>query len=100
MFFFCQILKLNNIFSIHFRKEDSNCDKSPELRLVNNQVLLDITKDIRPPPSDPSSDFKVRAKGARTKETFPAIGPMPNFEREIQKIIAQQVRESQPNLCK
>ena len=72
------------------------CD-SGQLRPVNNQVLLDITRDIKPPPHDPSPiRGKMKGKPGRSKD-FP-IGPMPNFEREIQKIIAEQVEIEKFNI--
>merc|ERR1719320_1853162 len=42
------------------KKEDSNCDKTngQDLRLVHNQVLVNMAKDIRPPPVDGAEDMK------------------------------------------
>ena len=79
---------------------------------VNNQVLVEMARDIRPPPLEPSevtkltSDFVVvvcictaqvrsprgaKVRGGRgQKESTAAFGPMPNFEREVQRIIAEQ----------
>ena len=75
---------------------------------VNNQVLVEMARDIRPPPLEPSevtgkSDLllnlleQVRSpRGAKgragrgQKESKAAFGPMPNFEREVQRIIAEQ----------
>merc|ERR1719150_2966338 len=63
-------------------------------RQVNNQVLVEMARDIRPPPLEPSEvrsprGAKVRA-GRGQKESKAAFGPMPNFEREVQRIIAEQ----------
>ena len=90
--------KLANVEEVN--KEETNCDMETgrqKLRLVNNQVLLDMAKDIKPPPQE-SKHFrsgikspKGKGKPAKSKETS-SYGPMPNFEREIQKIIAEQVK--------
>jgi hypothetical protein len=89
----------------------ANCDKAGgPARPVGAEVLVNMAKDIRPPPLGDSSreDFRSpRAKakagggGSRagkggesggTKGGQQAYGPMPNFEREIQRILAEQVR--------
>ena len=77
------------------KREESICDNSSR-RHVNNQILLDMAKDIKPPPKE-SLDLlggvkspKGKAKPSKSKETV-NYGPMPSFEREIQKIIAEQV---------
>ena len=80
---------------------------------MNNQVLVEMARDIRPPPLEPSevttltpdsllllsalSTKQVRSpRGAKgrggrgQKESTAAFGPMPNFEREVQRIIAEQ----------
>ncbi len=89
----------------------ANCDKAGgPVRPVGAEVLVNMAKDIRPPPLGDSSreDFRSpRAKakaggggGSRagkggesggTKGGQQAYGPMPNFEREIQRILAEQV---------
>ena len=79
------------------KKEDSNCDKTngQDLRLVHNQVLVNMAKDIRPPPVDGAEDMKspkVKAKPTKSKEGGSSYGPTPNFEKEIQRILAEQVR--------
>ncbi len=94
----------------------ANCDKAGgPVRPVGAEVLVNMAKDIRPPPLGDSSsreDFRSpRAKakagggGSRagkggesggTKGGQQAYGPMPNFEREIQRILAEQV----PFRCK
>jgi hypothetical protein len=82
------------------KKEDSNCDNNSgqELRLVHNQVLVDMAKDIRPPPfdgvdaKDEVRSPKVKAKPTKSKDGGSFYGPMPNFEKEIQRILAEQVR--------
>ena len=66
------------------------------MRHVNNQILLDMAKDIKPAPKESLDIFggvkspKGKAKPSKSKETV-TYGPMPSFEREIQKIIAEQV---------
>ena len=80
-------------------REESICDKNSRPgRPVNNQILLDLARDIRPPPKE-SLDLagaaavkspKGKARPSKPKETS-SYGPMPSFEREIQKIIAEQV---------
>ena len=90
--------KLANVEEV--KKEESNCDtnsgREMALRLVNNQVLLDMAKGIKPPPNDPADvkggikSPKGKGKPTKTKDAV-SYGPMPNFEREIQKIIAEQV---------
>ena len=89
--------KLANVEEV--KKEESICDTNSGLRLVNNQVLLDMAKGIKPPPNDPTQDLKGgikspkgKGKPTKAKDAVP-YGPMPNFEREIQKIIAEQVHE-------
>merc|ERR1712013_96065 len=77
------------------KKEDSNCDKTngQDLRLVHNQVLVNMAKDIRPPPVDGAEDMKspkVKAKPTKSKEGGSSYGPTPNFEKEIQRILAEQ----------
>jgi len=80
------------------KKEDSNCDNTSgqELRLVHNQVLLNMAKDIRPPPVDGADGKdevkspKVKAKPTKSKDGGSSYGPMPNFEKEIQRILAEQ----------
>ena len=94
----------------------ANCDNTRSevgsgLRPVGTDVLVNMAKDIRPPPlSDPSprEEFRsprVKAKvvgggGSRSSKadsggnSSQAFGPMPNFEREIQRILAEQVLES------
>ena len=78
---------------------------------VNNQVLVEMARDIRPPPLEPSEVTAVTGKsdlllnlleqvrsprgakgraGRGQKESKAAFGPMPNFEREVQRIIAEQ----------
>jgi len=86
--------KLANVEEV--KKEESICDTNSGLRLVNNQVLLDMAKGIKPPPNDPTPDLKGgikspkgKGKPTKAKDAVP-YGPMPNFEREIQKIIAEQ----------
>ena len=77
-------------------REESICDKNSR-RPVNNQILLDLARDIKPPPKE-SLDLaaaavkspKGKARPSKPKETI-SYGPMPSFEREIQKIIAEQV---------
>ena len=102
---------------------------------VNNQVLVEMARDIRPPPLEPSevttkltsaiyflkqcqqqsfstsqrlcfakNMLKVRSpRGAKgragrgQKESTAAFGPMPNFEREVQRIIAEQEIVSKVN---
>ena len=93
--------KLANVEEVN--KEETNCDMESsdgrQLRLVHNQVLLDMAKDIKPPPHEPvnlKSEIKSpkgKGKPSKSKETS-SYGPMPNFEREIQKIIAEQVNIS------
>ena len=91
--------KLANVEEVN--KEEANCDMESDggrqLRLVHNQVLLDMAKDIKPPPHEPvKSEIKSpkgKGKPSKSKETS-SYGPMPNFEREIQKIIAEQVNIS------
>ena len=81
-----------------FKKEETNCDSQPgrQPRLVNNQVLFDMAKDIKPPPHEPNDirpgikSPKGKGRPSKSKDTV-SYGPMPNFEREIQKIIAEQV---------
>ena len=81
------------------KKEDSNCDNKSgqELRLVHNQVLVNMAKDIRPPPvdgvvgNDEIKSPKVKAKPTKSKDGVSSYGPMPNFEKEIQRILAEQV---------
>ena len=61
-------------------------------RHVNNQVLVEMAKDIRPPPLEPQEARSPRGKAGRPprgKETA-GFGPMPSFEREVQRIIAEQ----------
>ena len=78
-------------------REESNCDKNSR-RPVNNQILLDLARDIKPPPKESLElaaapavkSPKGKARPAKPKETI-SYGPMPSFEREIQKIIAEQV---------
>jgi len=77
------------------KKEDSNCDNTngQDLRLVHNQVLVNMAKDIRPPPVDGAEDMKspkVKAKPTKSKDGGSSYGPMPNFEKEIQRILAEQ----------
>ena len=81
---------------------------------MNNQVLVEMARDIRPPPLEPSevttltsdslpvavvcicteqvrSPRGAKGRGGRgQKEPTAAFGPMPNFEREVQRIIAEQ----------
>ena len=91
--------KLANVEEVN--KEETNCDMESgrQLRLVHNQVLLDMAKDIKPPPHEPANlkseikSPKGKGKPSKSKETS-SYGPMPNFEREIQKIIAEQVNIS------
>jgi len=63
-------------------------------RQVNNQVLVEMARDIRPPPLEPSEVRSPRGAKGRAgrgqKESTAAFGPMPNFEREVQRIIAEQ----------
>merc|ERR1719150_3569154 len=63
-------------------------------RKVNNQVLVEMARDIRPPPLEPSEVRSPRGAKGRAgrgqKESKAAFGPMPNFEREVQRIIAEQ----------
>jgi hypothetical protein len=63
-------------------------------RKVNNQVLVEMARDIRPPPLEPSEVRSPRGAKGRPgrgqKESTAAFGPMPNFEREVQRIIAEQ----------
>jgi hypothetical protein len=81
------------------KKEDSNCGNKSgqELRLVHNQVLVDMAKDNRPPPfdgvdaKDEVRSPKVKAKPTKSKDGGSSYGPMPNFEKEIQRILAEQV---------
>merc|ERR1719480_351559 len=94
--------KLANVEEVN--KEETNCDMESsdgrQLRLVHNQVLLDMAKDIKPPPQEPANlkseikSPKGKGKPSKSKETS-SYGPMPNFEREIQKIIAEQELVSQ-----
>ena len=97
------------------------------LMQVNNQVLVEMARDIRPPPLEPSEVTKVdicyllfqttsqclcfaknliqvrSPRGAKgragrgQKESTAAFGPMPNFEREVQRIIAEQEIVSKVN---
>ena len=106
------------------------------LMQVNNQVLVEMARDIRPPPLEPSEVttkltsaiyflkqcqqqafstsqclcftkymmIQVRSpRGAKgragrgQKESTAAFGPMPNFEREVQRIIAEQEIVSKVN---
>jgi len=85
------------------KKEDSNCDKTngQDLRLVHNQVLVNMAKDIRPPPVDGAEDMKspkVKAKPTKSKEGGSSYGPTPNFEKEIQRILAEQELVSKRSL--
>ena len=67
---------------------------------MNNQVLVDMAKGIKPPPPEAKDSHgqhgagvkspKGKGKSSKSKDNVP-FGPMPNFEREIQKIIAEQV---------
>ena len=55
-----------------------------------------MAKDIKPPPHEPNDirpgikSPKGKGRPSKSKDTV-SYGPMPNFEREIQKIIAEQV---------
>jgi class 3 adenylate cyclase len=92
-----------------------NCDKNrPDgtgsgPRPVGADVLVNMAKDIRPPPLGTPEEFRsprVKAKtggGSRSGKGESsggsggqAFGPMPNFEREIQRILAEQVRYRVP----
>ena len=81
-----------------FEKED--CDKvTGASRRVDSEVLVNMQKDIRPPPVEPGEEEtsdalrspRMKGKPAKLKDQIPRYGPMPNFEREIQKILAEQV---------
>ena len=75
-------------------REDTNCDMKDEPRPVESDVLINMARGIKPPPVDPlKSDIrspKVKLRPGRQKENK-SFGPMPNFEREIHRIIAEQV---------
>jgi hypothetical protein len=92
----------------------ANCDKETVPRPVNTDVLVEMAKDIRPPPlgDGPSSHQEFRSPRAKTKVSTRsgkgdsgsgsghAYGPMPNFEREIQRILAEQVMKNRYRLKK
>ena len=88
--------KLANLEEV--AREESICDKNSRPgRPVNNQILLDLARDIKPPPKESLElaaaavkSPKGKARPSKPKETI-SYGPMPSFEREIQKIIAEQV---------
>ena len=71
------------------RTEDTICDTKGEPRVVESEVLVNMARNIKPPPVDIRSP-KVRLRTGKHKDNQ-SFGPMPSFEREIQRIIAEQV---------
>ena len=86
--------------------DDNICDsKDEDPRVVGSEVLVNMARNIKPPPMEGGRDVsklfdpvrgvdvrspkvKVRAGKSKDSENF---GPMPNFEKEIERIIAEQV---------
>lgn len=72
---------------------ENNCDKDDQPRAVESEVLRNMARSIKPPPVDPlRGDLrspKSRPRGGRSKDSQ-GFGPTPSFEKEIQRIIAEQ----------
>ena len=72
---------------------DTNCDNDNQPRAVGSEVLLNMARNIKPPPVDPKAELrspKARPRTTKGKDSH-GFGPTPSFEKEIQRIIAQQV---------
>ena len=90
------------------RVEDNICDnKDDSPRLVGSEVLVNMARNIKPPPLDGARGVdvlvdpvrggdirspKVKLRPGKSKDPQ-GFGPMPSFEKEIQRIIAEQVRK-------
>jgi len=72
---------------------ETNCDKDDQPRAVESEVLRNMARSIKPPPVDPlRGDLrspKARPRVGRSKDSQ-GFGPTPSFEKEIQRIIAEQ----------
>ena len=84
----------------------NNCDSttSDAPRVVGSDVLVNLAKSIKPPPLEKdqkrlvskevrSPKVRLRNQGGKfgRDNHNPGFGPMPGFEREIHRIIAEQV---------
>lgn len=66
-------------------------------RPVQHQVLAAMARDIRPPPLEQDEVRSPRGKQRpRGKEALPqGYGPLPSFEREVQRILAEKEKEGE-----
>ena len=85
--------------------DQNNCDSttSDAPRIVGSQVLVNMAKSIKPPPLEKdhkrlasksvhSPKVRLRGQGKQSRDNHnQGFGPMPSFEREIHRIIAEQV---------